>query len=94
VAAGVVVASDSAGSYGINVKIKHEDGTYSFYAHLSSKTVQPGAKVAAGRLIGFVGSTGNSTGPHLHFEVRKSAAFGEGNFLDPMAWLRDKGLAL
>jgi murein DD-endopeptidase MepM/ murein hydrolase activator NlpD len=94
VADGTVVASDTAGAYGINVKIKHADGTYSFYAHLSSKTVQPGEKVAAGRLIGFVGSTGNSSGPHLHFEVRKSPAFGEGNFLDPLAWLRDKGVIL
>lgn len=92
VAAGTVVKSDSSGSYGINVQIKHEGGTYSFYAHLSSKTVQPGDTVAAGRLIGFVGSTGNSTGPHLHLEVRTEPSFGAGNFLDPLKWLRDKGL--
>jgi murein DD-endopeptidase MepM/ murein hydrolase activator NlpD len=94
VADGVVVASDSAGAYGINVKIKHADGTYSFYAHLSAKTVFPGAQVKAGRMIGNVGSTGNSSGPHLHFEIRSSAAFGAGNFLDPLAWLRAKGLSI
>lgn len=94
VAAGTVVASDSAGAYGLNVKIKHADGTYSFYAHLSAKTVFPGTQVKAGRMIGNVGSTGNSSGPHLHFEVRSAAAFGAGNFLDPLAWLREKGLSL
>lgn len=94
VAAGVVVASDSSGSYGINVKIKHDDGTYSFYAHLSAKSVFPGAKVAAGRMIGNVGSTGNSSGPHLHLEIRTSPSFGAGNFLDPIKWLRDKGLSI
>lgn len=92
--AGTVVKSDSSGSYGINVQIKHDDGTYSLYAHLSSKTVQPGARVTAGRLIGFVGSTGNSTGPHLHLEVRTAPTFAAGNFLDPLKWLADKGLTL
>jgi len=92
VAAGTVVKSDTSSSYGINVQIKHDDGTYSFYAHLSSKTVQPGTRVAAGRLIGFVGSTGNSTGAHLHLEIRTAPAFGAENFLDPLKWLRDKGL--
>lgn len=89
---GTVVASDPSGAYGINVLIKHEDGTYALYAHLSSKVVQAGTQVQAGRMIGLSGSTGNSTGPHLHLEIRKEAAFGEGNFLDPIAWLRDKGL--
>lgn len=94
VAAGTVVASDSSGSYGINVKIKHQDGTYSFYAHLSAKSVFPGAKVTAGRMIGNVGSTGNSNGSHLHLEIRTSAEFGAGNFLDPLKWLRDRGLSI
>lgn len=94
VADGVVVSSDSAGAYGINVKIKHSDGTYSFYAHLSAKTVFPGTQVKAGRMIGNVGSTGNSVAPHLHFEIRSGSAFGAGNFLDPLAWLRAKGLSI
>lgn len=94
VAAGTVVKSDTSGSYGINVQIKHDDGTYSLYAHLSSKTVQPGDRVVAGRFIGFVGSTGNSTGPHLHLEVRTEPTFAAGNFLDPLKWLADRGLTL
>lgn len=94
VADGTVVSSDPSGSYGINVLIKHHDGTYSLYAHLSSKTVQKGTKVKAGRLIGFSGSTGNSTGPHLHLEIRTAAAFGPGNFLDPIKWLAGKGLTI
>lgn len=94
VADGTVVASDPSGAYGINVLIKHHDGTYSLYAHLSSRTVQKGTKVKAGRLIGFTGSTGNSEGPHLHLEIRTAAAFGPGNFLDPIKWLTGKGLDL
>jgi murein DD-endopeptidase MepM/ murein hydrolase activator NlpD len=94
VAEGVVVPSDASGAYGINVKILHADGTYTFYAHLSAKTVFPGTKVKAGRMIGNVGSTGNSTGPHLHFEVRSASTFGAGNFLDPLKWLRSKGLSI
>lgn len=94
VAAGTVVASDPSGSYGINVLVKHTDGTYSLYAHLSSKTVFPGTKVAAGRMVGRSGSTGNSTGPHLHLEIRTKANFGAGNFLDPIKWLKNQGLTI
>lgn len=92
IAAGTVVKSDTSSSYGINVQIKHADGTYSLYAHLSAKSVFPGDKVNAGRMIGNVGSTGNSTGPHLHLEVRTAPTFGAGNFVDAMKWLADKGL--
>lgn len=94
VADGIVVASDTSGSYGINVQVKHNDGTYSLYAHLSSKTVQKGTRVTAGRMIGRSGNTGNTTGPHLHLEIRNSPTFGAGNFIDPIKWLRDKGLDL
>jgi murein DD-endopeptidase MepM/ murein hydrolase activator NlpD len=94
VANGTVVASDTSSSYGINVLIKHDDGTYSLYAHLSSKTVFPGTKVKAGRLIGHSGSTGHATGPHLHLEIRTAASFGPGNFLDPIKWLAGKGLKI
>ncbi|MFF4369362.1 peptidoglycan DD-metalloendopeptidase family protein [Streptomyces sp. NPDC001594] len=87
-AGGTVIASDSSPSYGVNVRIKHADGTYTLYAHLSGKSVQPGAQVQAGQLIGYVGSTGNSTGPHLHFEVRTQPEYRKGGFLDPVAWLK------
>ncbi len=92
VKAGTVVLSDPASAYGINVLIRHDDGKYTLYAHLSAKLVSHGQRVAAGQLIGRVGNTGtNSSGPHLHFEVRLSPKFGAGNFLDPLTWLRSQG---
>lgn len=91
---GIVVASDHSSSYGVNVQIKNADGTYSLYAHLSAKTVFPGQKVTAGRMIGNSGNTGNTTGPHLHLEIRTAPKFAAGNFLDPIAWLRDKELSV
>lgn len=61
-------------SYGEYVVINHHDGTMTLYAHMlaGSRKVEPGQTVAQGQVIGTVGSTGNSTGPHLHFEVRKN----------------------
>ncbi|MFB7057430.1 peptidoglycan DD-metalloendopeptidase family protein [Streptomyces vinaceus] len=87
-AAGKVIASDRSPSYGVNVRIQHPDGTYTLYAHLSGKAAHVGEEVSAGQLIGYVGSTGNSTGPHLHFEVRRQAEYATGAFIDPNAWLR------
>ena len=54
------------------IKINHGNGYETYYAHLSSINVSNGAKVAKGTMIGKVGNTGNSTGPHLHFEIRKN----------------------
>lgn len=59
-----------AGGYGLLVAIAHEDGVQTRYAHLSRLNVVAGQKVSQGEVIGFVGSTGDSTGPHLHYEVR------------------------
>lgn len=74
VADGVVVRVGDAGDgYGTMVVVDHAGGLGSVYAHLSQAAVSPGAVVAAGSVIGRVGSTGRSTGPHLHFELR---AFG------------------
>jgi murein DD-endopeptidase MepM/ murein hydrolase activator NlpD len=71
---GTVVSSGWGGGYGKIVKISHGNGYETWYAHMSSINVKPGQKVAKGELIGKVGNTGNSTGPHLHFEVRKNGA--------------------
>jgi len=70
-ATGQVVTADFLGGYGLTVILHHEKGTQeSLYAHLSEIFVQPGDDVEQGTVIGRVGSTGNSTGPHLHFEWR------------------------
>jgi hypothetical protein len=67
---GIVTTSGYHSSYGNYVVIDHGDGLSTLYAHLSARGVQKGDRVSAGQEIGKCGSTGNSTGPHLHFEVR------------------------
>jgi murein DD-endopeptidase MepM/ murein hydrolase activator NlpD len=69
---GQVAAAGWAGGYGREVRIAHADGLMTLYGHMSEIVAQPGAYVHAGQLIGYVGSSGLSTGPHLHFEVRKN----------------------
>ena len=72
-AAGMVSrALTLANSYGKHAFLEHADGVQTRYAHLSSLFVRPGQKVNRGQMVGRVGSTGNSTGPHLHFEYRKN----------------------
>ena len=75
-AAGTVIHASSGwnGGYGTSVKIKHSNGYVTHYAHLSSISVKVGQKVSAGQTIGAMGSTGSSTGPHLHFEVIKNGS--------------------
>jgi len=67
---GQVVTADFLGGYGLTVILKHEKGDESLYGHLSEIFVKPGDRVEQGNVIGRVGNTGNSTGPHLHFEWR------------------------
>ncbi|WP_405791252.1 LysM peptidoglycan-binding domain-containing M23 family metallopeptidase [Streptomyces sp. NBC_00029] len=92
VGAGTVVSAGWSGSYGNEVVIQHADGKYSQYAHLSQLSVSSGQSVTAGQSIGLSGSTGNSTGPHLHFEIRTTPSYGSD--LDPIAYLRSKGASL
>ncbi|WP_431784812.1 M23 family metallopeptidase [Streptomyces chumphonensis] len=92
VAAGTVVTAGWGGAYGNNIVVKHNDGTFTQYGHLSAIGVSVGQSVSAGAEIGKVGSTGNSTGPHLHFEARSTAAYGSD--MDPVNYLRGKGVPL
>ena len=68
---GQVVGAGWSGGYGREVQIAHGGGIVSLYGHMSEIVAQPGSFVHAGQLIGYVGSSGLSTGPHLHFEVRQ-----------------------
>ncbi|MFC9130709.1 M23 family metallopeptidase [Streptomyces sp. NPDC057099] len=77
-------------AYGNAVVIKHGNGTYSQYAHLSKVTVNVGQIVKTGQEIAKSGSTGNSSGPHLHFEIRTTANYGSA--VDPVKFLRAKGV--
>ncbi|MGD1908913.1 MAG: M23 family metallopeptidase [Leptolyngbyaceae cyanobacterium] len=75
--AGTVSTADYLGGYGLTVILRHEGGSEETrYAHLSQLMVRPGETVEQGDVVGLVGSTGNSTGPHLHFEVRQLTAQG------------------
>jgi murein DD-endopeptidase MepM/ murein hydrolase activator NlpD len=78
----VLVAAPSGGGYGIHIIIDHGRGLRTVYAHLSRLHTATGQQVSRGQLIGLVGSTGFSTGPHLHFETRQN-----GDLLDPLGYL-------
>ncbi len=82
---GTVLRTGWMGAYGYAVYVGHADGFETRYAHLSSIAVEPGQRVSRGTAIGTVGSTGASTGPHLHFEIRQA-----GRALDPLAVLPDR----
>ena len=71
----VVYAGGIGGGYGLMVMIDHGNGFHTLYAHLSQILVRCGQNVAQGSTIAMSGSTGNSTGPHLHFEIRYMGAF-------------------
>jgi murein DD-endopeptidase MepM/ murein hydrolase activator NlpD len=82
-APGVVVSAGSNGGYGLMVELDHGNGISTRYAHLSAITVSEGQTVPARHVIGRVGSTGRSTGPHLHYEVRV-----DDDAVDPSRFLR------
>ncbi|MDA5280296.1 M23 family metallopeptidase [Streptomyces sp. NPDC054904] len=92
VGAGTVVEAGWGGAYGNNVIIKHNDGTYTQYGHMDSLSVSAGQQVAPGQQIGLAGTTGNSSGVHLHFEARTSAQYGSD--INPLAYLRSHGVNL
>ena len=80
---GQVARAGSAGGYGLLVILRHPSGYETRYAHMARIAVTPGQHLRRGELIGYVGSTGLSTGPHLHYEVRRA-----GEPLSPIAFLR------
>ena len=77
-AGGTVIHAGPAGTYGNLITIRHDNGYETRYAHLSAVSIKEGQHVDAGQQIGNVGTTGYSTGPHLHFEVRH-----DGKTIDP-----------
>ena len=80
---GTVIYSGTLGGYGKTIMIDHGGGIVTLYGHNSSLTVSAGTKVARGGVIAKAGSTGYSTGPHSHFEVRKNGAY-----VDPLPWVK------
>src|SRR5262249_22115648 len=82
-AAATVISAGDEGGYGNAVILDHGDSVATLYGHMVSVAVKAGQHVEEGDVIGYVGSTGNSTGPHLHFEVRI-----HGVTVDPLATLR------
>ncbi|MEO3757946.1 M23 family metallopeptidase [Mycobacterium sp. B14F4] len=86
---GVVISAGPYAGYGNMVKLRHADGTVTLYGHCSSILVDVGQRVWAGDQIAKMGNTGNSTGPHLHFEVHLNGT----DRVDPTGWLAKRGLS-
>ncbi|MFB6825167.1 M23 family metallopeptidase [Streptomyces virginiae] len=96
-AAGTVVKAGPNGggdgpAYGNAIVIKHANNTYSQYAHLSKIQIKVGQKVKASQRIALSGNTGNSSGPHLHFEIRTTPNYGSA--VNPVAFLRTNGVTV
>ncbi|WP_293053001.1 M23 family metallopeptidase [Mycobacterium sp.] len=87
---GVVIDAGPTAGYGMWVKLRHADGTVTLYGHVNTTTVRVGERVMAGDQIATMGNRGNSTGPHLHFEVLA----GGSARVDPVPWLAKRGLSL
>jgi murein DD-endopeptidase MepM/ murein hydrolase activator NlpD len=92
VTSGTVVSAGWQNAYGNTVVVHLSDGRYALYAHLSHIGVQAGQHVAKGAQLGKSGNTGNSTGPHLHFEIRTSNAYGA--VVNPVTYLKQHGASL
>ncbi|MCC9311369.1 M23 family metallopeptidase [Kitasatospora sp. RB6PN24] len=86
-----VVSAGWNGAYGNEVVLRLSDGRFAQYAHLSAFGVRAGERVTGGQRIGAAGSTGNSTGPHLHFEIRTANRYGA--VIDPVGYLSGHGVS-
>ncbi|MFC5214034.1 M23 family metallopeptidase [Streptomyces coerulescens] len=89
---GRVARVSCGGAFGMEVVVQHTDGYYTQYAHLAAVAIDQGERVNTGQWIGQSGTSGNSTGPHLHFEVRITPEMGSA--VDPVPWLADRGAPL
>lgn len=87
---GVVIDAGPTAGYGMWVKLRHADGTVTLYGHVNTTLVSVGEHVMAGDQIATMGNRGDSTGPHLHFEV----LLGGTNRVDPVPWLAQRGLSV
>jgi murein DD-endopeptidase MepM/ murein hydrolase activator NlpD len=87
---GVVLRAGAASGFGLAVYILHENGDVTVYGHMEEILVEPGQYVEAGEKIALLGNRGQSTGPHLHFEVHQGGE--EGTRIDPAAWLKERGV--
>ncbi|WP_072690405.1 M23 family metallopeptidase [Rhodococcus marinonascens] len=90
VADGEVINAGPAQGYGMWVRIRHDDGTVTTYGHNNDNLVKVGQRVKTGQKIATIGNRGNSTGPHLHFEVETPAGYKT----DPLKWLSDRGASI
>jgi murein DD-endopeptidase MepM/ murein hydrolase activator NlpD len=87
---GVVVRAGSASGFGLAVYVLHENGDVTVYGHMDKILVEPGQYVEAGETIALLGNRGQSTGPHLHFEVHQGGM--NGKRIDPVPWLAERGV--
>ena len=87
---GVVIDAGPASGFGLWVRVRHVDGTVSTYGHVDRFVVRVGQLVSAGQLIALMGNRGESTGPHLHFEITPPG----GTQVDPRAWLAERGVII
>lgn len=89
VAAGEVIDAGTASGFGLWVRVQHDDGTITVYGHVNTIEVSEGQRVETGQQIATMGERGESTGPHLHFEV-----IVDGEKIDPLPWLVDRGISV
>jgi hypothetical protein len=89
---GTVIVSGTASGYGQWIRIKHDDGTVTEYGHMYERLVSVNQRVSGGQLIARMGSEGQSTGPHLHFEAHSSTSSTRG--MNPVPYLSERGVSL
>lgn len=87
---GIVLRAGPASGFGLAIYILHDDGDVTVYGHMEKIVVEAGQTVRAGDTIALVGSRGQSTGPHLHFEAWEGGL--DGRRADPLQWLRERGV--